>query len=141
MTCDDVFSIPSSTKFIQHYEESKDLVDIVMEDFEFDKDWPFYSSICDSELEEFELDEYLLYVLDYIERVVEEKEEEIHLVKFEDLDREEESLCFSIIFPTHVEKYVGIYEEPSYDRDKDEETLHTSHFLSLPASWGSYIIK
>ena len=101
----------------------------------------FSSSICDSELEDIELNEDLLYVLDSIERVVEEKEEEIHLVKFEDLDREDESFCFSIIFPTRVAQYVEIYEEPSYDRDKDEETLHTSHFLSLPASWGSYIIK
>ena len=53
-----------------------------MEDFEFEEYRPFSSSICDSELEYFELDEYFLYVLDSIERVVEEKEEEIHLVKF-----------------------------------------------------------
>ena len=115
--CDDVSSMPSSTQFIQHYEESKDIVDIVMEDFEFDEDRPSYSSICDLELEGFYLDEYFLYVLDSIERVVEEKEEEIHLVKFEDLDKEEELLCFSIILSTHVEQYVEIYEEPSYDRD------------------------
>jgi hypothetical protein len=108
-------------------------VDTIVEDPE-PKEYMLLSpyNICNSELEDFDgildLSEDVLYILDTIERVVKEKEEEIHLVKFDDFNRQEDSLIFSMRLPTQVTPYAKIHEKTLHDCDEKVQRIDYENY-------------